>query len=498
MIKRVRELDNKPPPETPGVEAESSNRRWAAFAFPWPVVAALVFFWLLWIWDFPKPMNDDLFFAGAALNLASGGELANPLLIRQHFPGHFFFMYPPVHAYALAGWLKIFGINAAAMTGFPILIYFVTAVATIGWLRRHNAPRWIEWLVPLGVSGAFLPFGLRPEPLAVGLTMAGLFLVESCGKRRIPVFLGFFLMFLGMSTAPRTTFFAAALMLLAGHQCLKRAILLALPGMLAAFLVFCAMLNFHLLEFWSTFRFHSQVLAGDKLRLLALLFTRYVGVTQWPVFPLLLWLLLLSFRASWRPLKRIGVGMVGTVPLVALVGGLGDGTMWYIFLAVFVLAATAWERPAAGVTKTAIPLLVLAALLLGNLRTFVNIGGILSGNINSAPSPNRAEALALKSTPDHPILLDESTARYVFDYRIPKGFIYWPFAAPFPMELATETTLLPGDTYLLGPWNVERLNQLGLIQMPQPKWGLWKERWSFYREPEKAYIIPVSSLTNTK
>src|SRR5271169_406830 len=100
------------------------TRRSIFFVVPASVMGTLIFFLLLWFWDFPKPMCDDLFYSGAGLNLAQGGDLSNPLLARQEFPGHLFLIYPPVHSYVLAGWLKIFGISAASMTGFQMLVYF--------------------------------------------------------------------------------------------------------------------------------------------------------------------------------------------------------------------------------------------------------------------------------------------------------------------------------------------------------------------------------------
>ncbi len=495
--------------KTPVGTAESSKQPPASFAFPWSVVGALLFFWLLWIWDFPHPMCDDLFYSGAGLNLASGGDLSNPLLARQHFPWHLFIIYPPVHSYALAAWLGILGISAATMTGFQMLMCFIIAAATIGYLRRQYAPGWLEWLVPLGVAAAFLPFGLRPEPLGVALTMTGFFLIESWGKRPLPLFVGILVLSLGISTAPRTAFFGAALLAAAGLRIFKnaretgrtawRSVFIISAGILTAFLVFCVMLDFRLLEFWKAFRFHAETyVGGNKLGLLALFFSRYVGFTQWPVIPLLLWLFALSLRAPWRPLKCIGVLVIGIIPLIALVAGLGNGTLWYIYLAVFAFTATALQTSTSHTARIAISSLVIAVLLFANFKTFVNIAGILSGNITSAPSSNRAEVLAMRSSPRHPVLVDEFVARYIFDYRIPEQFIYWPFSAPYPLELATDTALLPDDIYLLGPLNVDRLNKLNLTHMPQPMWGIWKKRWSFYREPQGVYIIAVKDLTNAQ
>ena len=156
---------------------------------PASFVAALVFFALLWALDFPKPMIDDLFYNGAALNLAGGGDFSNPLLDRQHFPGHFFFVYPPLHSYAVYGWLKIFGISAGSLLAFQAAMYFVITAATIVILRHHGAPRFLEWLVPPGITAALLYVGLRPEPFSAALMMAGYALFERWSKGGFRVWL---------------------------------------------------------------------------------------------------------------------------------------------------------------------------------------------------------------------------------------------------------------------------------------------------------------------
>jgi len=105
--------------------------------------------------------------------------------------------------------MKLFGISARSLTGFQNAMYLVTALTTIVLLRRHKAPVWLEFLVPLGVAAAFLPFGLRPEPLPVALTMTGFAMIECGCCRSDPVFIAFLLMFLGGATAPRLTLFQA-------------------------------------------------------------------------------------------------------------------------------------------------------------------------------------------------------------------------------------------------------------------------------------------------
>jgi hypothetical protein len=492
------------PQDEPG-GAPSRQKRGSIFsAVPTTLTGALIFFLLLWLWDFPKPMCDDLFYCGAGLNLAHGGDLSNPLLLRQHFPGHLFLIYPPVHSFVLAGWLKIFGISSASMTGFQLLMYFVTAAATIAFLRSQAAVPWLKWLVPIGVAAAFLPFGLRPEPLAAALIMAGFALAEDCGPNDFFLFPGFFLMALGAATAPRTAFFGAALMAVAGYdrwilargtgRSFSKSVAIGLAGVMAAAFLFCLMLDFRLAEFWAAFEYYSRLVAGNKLELLRVFFTRYVGVTQWAVFPLFLWLLAYSFCAPSQALKRVGMSIAATFPLVMLIGGLGDGTMWFIFLGMFALTATVLKLPKSEFTRSAIPALLVAILVLANARPLVNVAGILTGNIRARPGDRRSEALAMRSTAEHPVLVDEFVARYAFDYRIPAGFLYWPFSAPFPAERAIDVAIRPEDVYLLGPLNVDTLNQKHFTNLPQPVWGMGLRRWSFYREPCQVYIIPAKDL----
>jgi hypothetical protein len=162
--------------------------------------------------DFPKPMVDDLMMCGAGLNLAGGGDFSNPLIVRQQMPAHLFFVYPPVHPHTVAGWVKVFGISSASLTAFQLMTYLATAIATVMLLRRHQAPTWLEWMVPLSVSVAFLPIGLRPEPLAVALIMAGFALLDAYSKRKIACSIGFLLLGLGIATAPRMAPFGVVLL----------------------------------------------------------------------------------------------------------------------------------------------------------------------------------------------------------------------------------------------------------------------------------------------
>jgi hypothetical protein len=473
-------------------------------SIPLSLWGALAFFVLLWALDFPKPMNDDMFYCGAGLNLAQGGDLSNPLIARQEFPGHFYFIYPPVHSYALDGWLRTFGISAASMTGFQLLLYAACAATTIIFLRRNGAPVWLEWVVPLGVSAAFLGFGLRPESLAAALTMTGFVLVECRGKAAWTLFPGFFLLALGTATAPRTAPFGAALFLLAGYNQLwrkpeeasgKNLLRWSLggAGALAAVLVFLWMIHFRVVEFWRTFHFYSQLVGGSKLQLLAMFFTRYLGITQWPVAGVLICVFLLSLRRPRDPLACTAMCLAAMVPIGGIIGGLGNGTLWFLILILLFLTGSLLKQETTSLRRKMIFFMVAGSLLLANFKTFVNLAGIFTGNIDSKSSANAEKIRELGTNAQYPLLIDEPVARYVFDYRLPVNALDWPFSAPFPKQLPFETNLLPGDIYLLGPLWAERLTDKELAKESPAMWSpLPLRQWAFYRHPREAYILPAA------
>jgi hypothetical protein len=464
-----------------------------------PLLGALVFFAILWRSDFPKPIYDDLFYTGSSLNLAQGGDLANPLLARQGFPSHYFFLYPPLQSYVTAGWLKIFGISAAAVTALPIFLYFVITAATVAILRKHESPRWLEWLVPLGVAVAFLPAGLRPEPLATALAMAGFALLE-CGPRRaVSFFPGFLLLFLGASASPRITPFPAALAVFICWRLwpergdrspgrwnflLAAALALALAGF-----SFLWMIHFQLREFLLVFHLHSSRVGEGKLAMLHR-FIKDQRITVWPLWVLFLFLLAAASRQLKHPLNQLGLLVAFMLPVEAVIADLVPHIMWYMILPLF-LFLPACLKLASRRQATLLAAGFFAVFCLANLRTFVNVVGIQTGRINSDLGEQPDQALALRSTPEHPVLISGDVARYLFNYHIPPGFIDLGFSTPFPGSFVTTADLRPDDIYLIGTPGVGGLERdTYLPHYPKQLWNpVGLELLSFDRHPRRVFII---------
>ena len=467
--------------------------------FPRAIFGALMLFIVLWLMDFPKPMVDDLFYTGAGMNIAQGGDLSNPMLARQGFPSHFFFVYPPLHSWLLAAWLKIFGINTLAMTAFPLFMYFIAAVATIAILRRHGAPVWLEWLAPLGVSTSLLALGLRSEPVAIALTMAGFAIFDCSRKAAVWMLPAFLLMALGASAAPRTGVFSVALIVLAGNrlwvmppgQCPRKHrlwIAMAL-GMALAVLIFLIQIHFRVGEFWHSFNEHAQRVGGRRINdLIGFLNENpFLTSAQFPLVLLLAGLMIFAWQRERCDLTRTALVLLGAFPFVVLIGGLGQGTLWYIILTLLLYAAAVVKNQPALEKK--LKMVVVLAVLLANAEMLTTIWGMMTRKIKSDRGPQVGMASDMRPTPEHPVLLDSSVARYVFDYKIPAGMLDIQFAAPFPGSHAVGQ-LHPGDVYLVGPPNVEVLKDATLLDVGVAKWvpfGLINRH--FYHYPCRVFVI---------
>ena len=510
---------SSPKPEPPaGAEGDGLNlenqpvpagSKWMARFkrfFPAPFLAAGLLFGGLFALGFPKPFCDDLYFIGAGLNLANGGDFSNPFLERSQFPEpHHYFGHPPMLSYAVAGWLKLFGISARSLMSFQMLTYLVICRAMLALFRRHHFPPLLEWLPPLAVAGAFLTFGYRAEGLAVALTLAGLAWIDCGNPGRGGIFFGFWLLFLGASTASRTTFFSASFALLALVILWRRKVSAATLGwtlglaLAAAFGVFLLMIQGHLVEFWNSYVFaaHGRI-GGTRWEAIKHFLFHLQGVTFLPVE--LLWLaalpLLLRFRD--RELSRMALFTVLPVFLLIYMRALGNGGIWFIYWALFVVVA-AWSKELSPGRARILQMIFTGALLASNFRSLLVVTGLLSGAIKDGPPGPPAllaEARSLESAASHTVLLDQETARYVFDYRIPPGFLDWNYGTKYPGSLAIESPPHPGDLYLLGPINIQMLNEDQYLHLPQPRWKpLGSDRWSFDRFPQTVFLINPQDCT---
>lgn len=473
------------------------------------MLGALALFLVFWVSDFPKPSYDDLFYLGAGLNLAQRADLSNPLLARQEFPSHFFFVYPPIHAYAMAGWLKIFGISARSVTAFPIAMCLVTALATIALLRRYGAPCWLEWLVPFGVAIALLPSGLRTEPLAIALIMAGFAVLEYAQGRAPCLFLGFFLLFLGALAAPRIAPLAAALGGFSCYQIWKESRaagrtrwdfwLIAFASLALVGLIFLVMIHFRVGEFLATFHYHASGRVREgKVEMLSH-FIKTQRITVWPIWAIFFGLILMTVRKPMTPLGIIGLLAAGAFLVEGVVADLVPHTLWYMIFGFFALAAS-FLKTGPPLASRLLSCALVLALFLANLKAIVDVVGIQTGRISADLGPERDKALALHPSAQHPLLVDYSIARYLYGYRLPPGSLDLGFSNPFPASFVSSGPLRPGDIYLLHLSTLRGLERD--TNIPHPPEEFWNplrlSLLEFDRYPCRVYIVTAEECNGLR
>jgi MFS family permease len=379
-------------------------------------------------------------------------------------------------------------------------MYFAICIATIIILRRQHASKLLEWCVPFGVMAAFLSDGLRPEPFSVAVTLTGYILLESWKRGPFRLWTAFVLLLLGAIAAPRTGFFAPAMAASVAWPILfspggnrSRWTFLAIGALAFLFvaLVFSVMIHFKFAEFRETFHLHATRASATPRWQTLRDFVRTLSVKLWPFLLLTFVLTLVSFRHPFDNTSRLILWLVLGFIGIILAGGEGHGTIWYAFL-LFFLSASSVIKNLSRSNARLVGAAAIATLLMADSTDLINVGGILTRQISPDTGVQRASAQALWSTPGHAILVDTSAARYVFDYRLPDGFLDFDFSAPFPGMFVTDTPLVSGDIFILCPPSVDRLNRKTHLDLPLEKWDFFHiEKWSQFRRPRESFIIPV-------
>jgi hypothetical protein len=394
----------------------------------------------------------------------------------------------------LAGWLKVFGVSTAALLGFQCLMYLLISRAALVILRHYQAEKIWEWLVPLAVAAAFFPEGLRPESTSVALAMIGFALIPGGAPGRVRLTVAFFLMIFGAVTAERLVFFSAALGLAALWELTKNGVpfrrSLTLAGLagLAVGILSMYWIDFKLGEFWTTFHMSAAGRMGGAKVAAVIKFFHELSIIQWPIIGLTLALFPLAVRFRNRAWARTGLWLAAAFGVTAGIGALGHGAVWY-FSFLLCLSGAGCAREFSVKSSRILFGLIMIVLLIANARNFIYAAGIMGGKIKADPGNQWAAARAWRAGPQHPVLLDMETARYVFDYKIPRGFLDWTFSSKFPKTLPTDEPLHPDDIYLIGPSSVDWLNLKTHLNLAVPKWQPIGLNKGFHRFPCRVYII---------
>lgn len=423
----------------------------------WVIVLAGL---LLWWADYPPPHVDDLFFTGTAVELAQSGRLANPWISpwMESLGTSDFLSHPPVHPYALALWIWIFGVSSTTLTAFHLLVQSLLELGLYRLGRAAGLP-WFSSLAMAAIAGLFtLSFGLRPEGLALLLLLAS----QLCLTRSHCTWwlLGSLLAAGAVLTHLLAMAFVIPLHVLRTVAVSRRRNDLVafcaatVLGLGLAFACFALAVHGQVLEFFRVLSAYSRLLAPSWQRAPAFFWGEAtLGWEPWTLGPILLLIgcsatgtFARSSQERLRPVRNLWLVWLAAVLLGIFL--YPTRMVHYAADSGLILAIVSWTRSRWVGPVTAI------AIVAVTLR---------SANLMLPPIFGRAErpdAVAVRQIvrqqPEKVLCLDEVAARYVFDFRLPVGARSWSHRQAAPLGCRGTIASKPaGELWVLNEWKLE-------------------------------------------
>jgi hypothetical protein len=370
----------------------------------------LLVLWAVLAWrGFPFPHPDDGRFTGAALNMAAGGGLENPLLEKSG-P---YYLYPPFYDFFLAEWLKVAGISAATVIFFHLAVCFATSWLVLEIFRAWGRGGW-GWAGVLVYIDYIANFGLRSDALGLFFIMLSVRLGLAASRAGA----GFapFLAFLGMATHPP--------LLAIGLPWIFWLVVTRPPARIGAMaggagvgLFLLLILHGDLFGFIRGFLENQAKSRQDNVAWLAQEWFRPQNIFKVALLPVL------SLAIAGRKIKRDGMSVSDVTFLLALALGvyvmLGSLTGNRLIGLIAVLGVLGYLTASPG-RGGAGRLLVWIALVV----FCVSIGRpLVEGLVEKKPSAAEAQALKeqVRQASYSRVVIDWWSLRYVFDFRPPAG-----------------------------------------------------------------------------
>ncbi len=449
---------------------------------------ALGLFWLLLAaHGFPPPSEDDLYFIGAALNLAQGGEFVNPLLGRwAEQTVERFFVQPPFHSYVLAGWLLLTGISTQSLLAFQALCHLSISLFTALILRAYRYPLWANGAIALPLAFWLAARGLRPEALAMAFLAAGLWFLTRDRPWRYG--LGFALLGASLLSLPVNLVFSTALggMLVVSQAWQRQRQqgltlgyglprLAALLGAIALdFLLLLLCLQFRLGQFLADFTWHAALRRAPLGRFWeAVGFLLDIGYNQallgslGALYGLLLGLLVWRWSAAPLTLKVPSLTLAIATPLslFAYANTLTYQLNFFCWLGVVLLLA---QLPLG--SRARLGLVTLGALVL-LINQSPNVVALLAQERTVDPAQVAMMHQYIQQHPEKTYLIDSTTARLAFDYRLPPRVLDWGFSTGDPRVQVPTSLKQKADNEV---WLIARYQAWHVADLPDyPRATLW-------------------------
>jgi hypothetical protein len=409
----------------------------------------------------PIPHNDDLFYLGAGFELSKSNHLENPLIRLQALSTTQFFAYPPLYSYMIGGWVRLFGISYDALAAFFATLVVITTIALaeiarFGTAARTCAVRYELLLatVAVPVLMAFSSLGFRPESAGfMGLAIGVSVLIST--DRASFRFLSQTLIGLSLLCAPRLLFAALfcggipILIMVKTRKVSANELALSIAlAMTVCFLLLLLMVDFHLNAFLKGFREHySQIdyQGWSKVSLWTTITSTSASRRSFVGFVLMI-LGISAHINGWIFFGRERFAVLGAIVLlfffwfmrqVPIYPGLALLSLYSIMVVT-----------AAGKPRATLPLLTGVVTLLCLSQYFIMLIP-LAHSRKIIDTETRSRIMAKIAAPNC-LAVDMYAARYICDYKLPRGAVTFENCKKFPDMRPVDLADLPPDCLLLG------------------------------------------------
>jgi hypothetical protein len=397
-------------------------------------IAIGVFCCTLFFLGYPYPNVDDLVFVGAALNFFDKGQLANPLL-QNWSPGsvEHWFVHVPFYSWLLVGWLWFWTVGARSLLLFQCLCY-ATASLNIHRVLRSCGVGSIASLGGASIAVVFLATkGFRPEALSAAFLAAALGLLRGPGIGAWGV--GYFLFGCSILALPQfalglTPCVLAAVAANVPARCwrafIRQQLLVVIAAMTAVFLVLLLSVDFQLGTFLAEQQWHAWLVRPSAYAALSSFVHKFdVGFT-WiqfgPSYGLASMLLGLTWTRAMKPSRGRRAVLLAAFSSVALSLVVYAKTAhfladYFVWLSIILLVADiqpVWLKRLSGLAAFGAFLAYQAT-------------GIVDVLTRQTTEPSRYAEIrsAVRVQPDKLYAIDETSARFVFDFHLPANSRDW-------------------------------------------------------------------------
>ncbi|HEY9850412.1 MAG TPA: glycosyltransferase family 39 protein [Leptolyngbyaceae cyanobacterium] len=453
------------------------------------VVTPIFAFWtVLFFLGYPLPGIDDIFFTGSAINLAQGGEFTNPYLEAWNSAlssGKYYFQ-PPFHSYTLAAWLKIAGVSTTSLRLFQYLCYNLFSLSCALLLRFYGFPRITALCTTVFFAvwqcnpNFFYSPGFRQDALGMAYLAFGLWLLTKDNWWRY--FLGFTFLESAVFTSPITSAygFSFGISILtinfiyrnknkSNAQYLTTIYLALLASTGLVFTIFLVCINFELQTFLSDFLLTAswrQTATFKGFYLFITIISRSYGIIlNLPTYVLFLFLSFLLFlKRKSIPLHikflffGLTLGIILNIFLYAFAIGFNFFFCWLGI--VTIISKFGWHKN----IKTIISAIAILVFLSSQS---LNIIFLIGKEYEPESSYQKIREFVI-ANPYKKYAIDETAARFVFDYRLPKNSTSWTFMQPpigvAPISLEDKP---PDITWIVSKFRLEERFPKMLIDCPK-------------------------------